>query len=171
MASLLQRTSTATATGTLDTAANIINAIDPTNGVEDGTSWRLRIVENAAYVNTIVGTAHTGITVVNPTVNASSVKDFLVQVTCGAIAQTVGTAIVTNSSAVITGMTAAQTALLRNGMVVTNSQNGLQDATIISIQPGVGVTMSTTATSGATTPVTLNFSPTISITGIGQMLL
>lgn len=173
MNSVVQRTTTGAGTATIDTAANILASLAQNignTGIDNNTTWRLRWIQNAAFTDTLTATAHTGITVTNGVVNASSVKEFLVNVTNGSPAQTVN-GVITNASAVITGMTFAQTQLLSVGMVVTNAQNGLQDATILSVQPGTGVTMSTTATSGQVAPVALNFSPTITITGLGQGLL
>jgi len=120
-------------------------------------------------VATLTATAHTGMTVTSGIVNTASVKDFLVTVTNGTPAQTYNVAS-TSGSAVLTGLTGAQTATLSVGMVVTTSALGLQDATIISVQPGTGVTMSTTANATATS-TSLQFSPTMTFVGIGQGLV
>lgn len=172
-AAFIQRTTTGAGTDTIDTAANIIAGINSgigLGGIQPGTTWRVRWIQNAAFAITVAATANTGITVVNGTINASSVKDFMVSVTNGTPAAVV-TGLTTNASAVVTGMDANETALLTPGMIVTNAINGLQGTTILSVQPGVGVTMSGNANATAATQVAINFSPTITITGVGQGLL
>src|ERR1017187_3775794 len=169
MQTIVQRTITGAGTPTIDTAANIVNVLQQQYGasnIDNGTSWRVKWINNAAYADTLTAVAHQGITLTNGVVNASSVKEFLVQVTCGADAITAPNCIITNASAVVTlatalGQAAPSTNGFAVGQVVTNAQNGLQDATIVSIQPNVGFTMSTTATSGQTTQVALNLSPTL----------
>ena len=165
-------------TDTTDTATNIIAAlianysyqqtpvtgISSGNAVQAGLSFRLRYVNTVAFAMTLA--AGTGVTIASGNVNASSVKDYLVQVTNGTPAQTFAVT-QTNGSAIITGMTPFQTSLLSVGQLVTGS--GLS-GNIISIQPGVGVTLSANASS----TLTLNaatFSPTVTMTGIGQGLL
>lgn len=159
-------------TDTIDTAANIINAIAAgigSNGVQPGTTWRCTWIVSTAQAVTVQATANTGVTVTNGAINASSVKEFLITVTNGTPAQTFAVNS-TNGSAVVTGLSAAQTALLSVGMVVTNAALGLQGQTIISVQPGVGVTLSGNANATAV-GTALTFSPTISVYGIGQKLL
>lgn len=179
-------TPTAGATYTLDTAANIINAIAPFFGynpnaantagtnvysaIQNGTSWRVRIVNNAAFTITFAATANTGITVsARNTLAAGSAstpnsKDLLVTVTCGAPAQSYFCTS-TNASAVLGGLTAAQVATLAIGMVVTNAQAGQQGNTIIGINQANGqVTMSGNSNAtNAALGVQFNFSPTISV--------
>jgi len=178
---ILNRTgSTGVFTDTTDTAANIIAALvaqysyqqSPTNGlaggnaVQPGLSVRLRYINAVAFAATIA--AGTGVTLGanSATVNASSVKDYLLQVTNGTPQQTFAVN-QTNGSAVLTGLTQFQTAQLSVGQLVTGS--GLS-GNIISIQSGVGVTLSANASS----TLILNaatFSPTVTITGLGQGLL
>lgn len=160
---------------TMPSAADIIAGISSGSGnvgIQNGTSWRLKIMNATAVttdVMTLTGTAHTGVTVTHPTVNTASAKDFLITVTNGTPVKTVAST-TTSSSAVITGMSAADTSALSVGMVVTNSVAGLQDATIISIQPGVGVTMSTTANATASNSA-ITFSPVVTAVGVGQSLI
>lgn len=171
-AGFIQRTTTGAGTDTIDTAANVIAALTAglgLTGIQPGTTFRATWIQNAAFAITVQATANTGVTVTNGAIAASSVKDFLVTVVNGTPAQTVA-ANTTNASAIVTGMTAAQTSLLSAGMVVTNVVSGLQGATIISVQPGVGVTMSANANATAAA-VAITFSPVITVVGIGQKLL
>jgi hypothetical protein len=164
---------------TTDTAQNIINAImaqynfsqAPTTGISagtavpNGTTFRLKIINTVAFVLTMV--AGTGVTLVGTTtIAASSIKDYLITVTNGTPTQ-VFAVTTTNASAVITGMTQFQTSQLSVGMLVTGT--GVS-GNIISIQPGVGVTLSANA-SATGTLVAVTFAPTVSITSMGQMLL
>lgn len=170
---IIQRTTTGAGTDTIDTAANVINALNGgigNSGVQNGTTFRVKWIQNAAFAITVTATANTGVTVTLPTINASSVKDYLVTVVNGTPAQTYQ-ANTTNASAVITGLSLAQTATLSPGMVVTNAINGLQGDTILSVQPGVGVTLSGNANATSATPVAITFSPVITLAGIGQGLL
>ncbi len=171
--SFIQRTPTGAATDTIDTAANIVGTLSAglgLTGIDPGTCWITSWINNAAaQAITITATANTGITVTNPTVNAVSVKEVLVTVVNGTPAQTINSIACTNASAILTGMTAAQTATLSVGMIVTNAVGGLQGAKIISVQPGTGVTMDTNATSTAT--ISPTFSPVITLVGIGQKLI
>lgn len=156
---------------TIDTAVNILAAISGglgNVGVQNGITFRCRVQVTTAFAATLTATANTGITVTLGVVNASSTKDFLITVTNGTPAQTV-VANSTNASAVLTGMSLATTALLSPGMVITNAVVGTQGFTILSVQPGVGVTLSGNATSTAANQA-FNFSPTITIQGIGQGL-
>lgn len=174
--------STAAFTDTTDTAANIINQLI-TNynyntssvtgvggglGAMQGQTFRMRYINSVAYAATIA--AGTGVTLGYnaTTVNASSVKDFLVTVTNGSAPQTFA-ATTTNTSAVITGLNQFQTGQLSPGMAVSGT--GIPASTnIISVQQGVGVTLNNNATASGTL-VALSFSPTIRLDGLGQGLL
>jgi hypothetical protein len=172
MNSLINRSPGGAGTDTIDTAANIIAAIGGglgTTGVQNGTSWRTKWLVTTAFAVTVTAVANTGIIVNLGVVNASSAKDFLVTVVNGTPAQSFAVN-TTNASAVVTGLSLAQTALLTPGMVITNAAAGLQGLTILSVQPGTGVTLSGTANTTAAGTV-LNFSPTITIQGIGQGLI
>lgn len=169
-------------TDTTDTSANIINQIvaqynystqsvsglSSGNAVQNGTTVRVRYMNSVAFVGTIA--AGTGVTLGNnaTTVNASSVKDFLITVTNGT-PQQVFACSTTNASAVVTGLSQFQTSQLTPGMLVTGT--GIPaSTTIASIQNGVGVTLSANAT--ATNVLTaLTFNPTIRLDGLGQGLL
>ena len=160
---------------TTDTAANILLQLS-TSGVpsalitvgsplvQTGDNWRIRYVNNVAFAITMVG--GTGVTVVNPTINASSVKDFSLAITAGG-EQTIAAVSQTNGSAILTGMNLQQTSQIQVGQTVSGS--GLS-GTVLSIQPGVGVTLSANASSTLAINAA-TFSPSITITGIGQMLL
>jgi len=171
---IIQRTTTGAGTDTIDTAANIIAALISgigLTGIQNGTTWRCKWIQNAAFAITVAATANTGVTVTSGTINASSVKDFLVTVVNGTPASSVQATTV-NASAVISGLTGAQVAALSVGMIVTNAVAGLQGTTIISLNQAAGtVTLSGNANATNTTAVTVNFSPVITVAGIGQGLL
>lgn len=170
MGGFINRSPGAAATDTIDSAANILLAISGGIGgqpVQNGITCRVRWLVTTAFATTVQSSANTGVTVSGGAIAASSWKDFLVTVTNGTPPQVLG-GNTTNASAVITGMTSVQTALLSVGMIVTNAVNGLQGTTIISVQPGVGVTMSGNANATTTFPVAINFSPTVRVDGIGQ---
>lgn len=165
---------------TTDTAANIIAAMvsnynyqsTALTGVSSGVaaplgmSVRLRIINTVAFANTMA--AGTGVTLVNGTINASSVKEYLLQVTNGT-PQQVFAANQTNASAVITGLSQFQTSQLSVGMLVTGT-NIPASTTVISIQTGIGVTLSANATATLALNA-LTFAPTVTMTGLGQGLL
>lgn len=164
---------------TTDTAQNIINAmianypyLAPNTGlsggaaVPNGTTVRLRIINTVAFANTMA--AGTGVTLVNGTINASSVKDYLLNITNGTPTQ-VFAANQVNASAVITGLSQFQTSQLSVGQLVTGT-NIAGGSTILSIQPGVGVTLSANVTATLALNA-LTFSPTVTMTGLGQGLL
>ena len=168
-------------TDTTDSAQNIINALvagynyttTANTGISSGvaaqvgTSVRLRYLNTVAFAMTLA--AGSGVTLSGTTgVNASSVKDYLIQVTNGT-PLSVQTATTTNSSAVITGMTQAATAQVSVGQAVSGTGIAA-NSVITSIQPGVGVTLNNNATATGTL-VSLTFSPTVTITGLGQGLL
>lgn len=166
----IARSPTGAATDTIDSAANVIAAIQGGLGnqpVQAGSTFRVRWLVSTAFATTVAATANTGVTVTSGAIAASSWKDFLVTVTNGTPQQTIA-GNTTNASAVVTGMSLAQTSALSVGMVVTNAVNGLQGTTIIGVQPGVGVTLSGNANATSTFPVAITFSPTITVAGIGQ---
>lgn len=171
---IIQRTTTGAGTDTIDSAANIISAISGgagLNAIQNGTTWRCKWIQNAAFAITVQATANTGVTVTSGTVNASSVKDFLVTVVNGTPASSVQATTV-SGSAVISGLTAAQCAAITVGMIVTNAVANLQGQTVIAVNGGSGtVTLSGNANATNTNPVTVNFSPVITVAGIGQGLL
>lgn len=161
-------------TDTIDSAANIVAAVVAGiggTGIQPGTTTRLKYIQSTAFASTLTATANTGITVTNGVVNASSVKEFLVTVVNGTPAKGLF-AQTTNSSAVLSGISQSDLQALTPGMVVTNAVAGLQGTTILSINIAAGtVTMSGNANATNTTPVSVSFSPVISIYGIGQGLL
>ena len=159
------------ATDTIDSAANIITSLLQGTGlssIQAGTTFKCKWIVSTAQTTTVQATANTGVTVTNGAIAASGVKDFLVTIVNGTPAQTY-TCNTTNASAVVTGLSAEQTSRLSVGMIVTNAVNGLQGQTIISIQPGVGVTLSGNANATSSAPgVAIAFSPVVSVYGIGQ---
>jgi len=166
---------------TMDSSANIINAMinsfsyqttgqtGVSNGaaVQQGTTWRFRHINTVAFAMTLA--AGTGVTLgTNVNIAASSIKEYLLTVTNGT-PQQVFAASQVNGTAVITGLSQFQTALLSPGMLVTGT-NIPASTTILSVQSGVGVTLSGNATATLNLNA-LTFNPTVSIVGIGQMLL
>ncbi len=169
----IQRTTTGAGTDTIDTAANIIAGLTAgvgLAGIPAGTTFRATWIQNAAFAITVQATANTGVTVTNGAIAASSVKEFLVTVVNGTPAATlVGTT--TNASAVVSGLTAAQASLVTPGMVVTNAVSNLQGTTVIAVNIAAGtITMSGNANATAANQA-INFSPVITVVGIGQKLL
>lgn len=157
---------TADFTDTTSTAADIINSI---GNVGNGTSFRLRYNNTVAFIATIAG--GTGVTVSgDATVGPVTMKDFLVTIT-SSNSQQVFTADTTNSSAVVTGLSSSQTGLLSVGMTVLGT--GIQAGSkIISVQPGIGVTLDLAATATSTAPgVAITFSPSLTIKNLGQLVV
>ena len=163
---------------TLPTATLLINALLSNTflgsgsygplGVLNGTTFRLRYINSVAFVDTITA-PDTSVTLgANTAIAASSVKEFLITITNGTQAQLFA-ANQTNASAVITGLSALQTSMLTAGMLVTGT-NIPASTLVLSVQPGVGVTLSANATATLSgNPLT--FSPTYRIDSLGQMLL
>lgn len=167
--SILSRTGpTAAYIDTTDTATNIIAAVAVNNQTPmPGTTWRQRILNTVAFINTY--TAGTGVTLAGITaIAASSWRDYLITLT-NTTPASIASAATTNASAVITGMDATETALVSPGMSVTGTGIGAS-AVVLSVQPGIGVTLSVVST--ATAPlVAVTFSPTVTITGLGGGLV
>lgn len=170
----IQSTETANATYTLDTAANILAALTAgpgLTGIQPGTTWRLRHVNNAAFTVTYAVTANTGMSVALPIVNASSVKDFLLTIVNGS-APVVAAVTTVNTSPTVSGIPAFQLSTITVGMIVTNAVAGLQGTSVIGVNLAAGtVTLSGNANATNATVVAINFSPVISVQGIGQGLL
>lgn len=182
VAGILNRTGSVGAfSDTTDTASNIITALigqgiyntTPTTGissgaaVQPGTTVRLRYLNQVAFAGTLL--AGTGVTLVgNAVVAASSWKDFLITVLNGTPAQ-VFAATQTNASAVITGLSQFQTSQLSVGMLVTGT-NVQAGSTVLSVQTGIGVTLSLPVTASLTLNA-LTFAPSVSLTNLGGGLL
>lgn len=132
-------------------------------GVQVGTTYRLRVISTNTGTLTIV--AGTGVTLAGvTTIVTVFCRDYLVTVLNGTPPQTFAVT-TTNASAVITGMSAAQTSLLTPGMGVSGT--GIQaGSTILSVQPGVGVTLSLTTTATGSL-VAVAFIPRIEFRGLG----
>lgn len=136
-------------------------------GVPPGFTYRFRVLSTVGFANTIV--AGTNVTLAGVTaIAASSYRDYLMTVLNGTPAQ-VFACTTTNASAVVTGMTAAQTSLISPGMAVSGT--GVPaSTTILSVQPGVGFTMSANATATGSL-VAVTFAPRIELRGIGGGLI
>lgn len=167
------RNPAAAGTDTIDSAANLITAFTGGWGnasIQNGTSFEVEWICTTANAITVQATANTGVTVNRGTVNASSSKKFLCTVVNGTPPKTaVGNT--TNASAVVTGLSLADTSAISVGMVVTNAVNGLQGTTVISVQPGIGFTLSGNANATSTTPVAIMLSPVVQLDGISQGLI
>jgi hypothetical protein len=161
------------ATDTIDSAANIIAAINNALGgqsVPSGTTWRCHWIGTTAFTITVQATANTGVTVTRGAIAASSGKEFLITVTNGSPAKAANFTTV-NASAVMTAASAADIAGLTPGMVVTNAQAGQQGNTIIGVNlTALTVTMSGNCNATNTTAVSFSFSPTVLVEGLLQGL-
>ena len=158
-------------TDTIDSAGNIITALSQGYGLgmTDSISWRVSWYNPSASVITVAATANTGVTVTNGTVNAGSVKDFLVTVVDGTL-PVVLTGNATNASAIITGVPTSIISQVGVGQIVTNAIVGLQGQTVIRVDIAKQeITLSGNA--NATQAVSLNLSPQITVFGIGQKLV
>ncbi len=178
-AGILNRTGPAGAYGdTTPTASDIVNGILGQNavqfpgattpaGVQPGSTFWLKYINNIAAIATLVAGA--GVTLAGTTaIAASSVRNYLVTILNGTPPQTFA-ANTTNASAVVTGLSQAQTQLLSPGMLVTGT--GIPAlAQIASIQPGVGITLSANATATGSL-VSLAFTPRVEVRGVDQSLL
>ena len=164
------RNPAAAATDTIDSASNIIAALQGGMSgaqLQNGSTFRCRWLVTTASATTVAATANTGVTVTLGAIAASSWKEFLITLVNTTPQQTIG-ANTTSGSAVITGMSLAETSLLSVGMEVLNAVNGLQATKIIGINPGVGVTLSGNANATSTFKVAVTFSPVVTVQGIGQ---
>lgn len=166
---VILRNPAASATDTLDSATNILAALQGNYGaIQNNTTMRVRWIVTTAQTVTVAATANTGVTVNRGSISASSAKEFLLTVKNGSPPQNYS-CVTANGSAVITGLTEFQTRNLSPGMIVTNAVAGLQGAKILSVQPAVGVTMDTNATSDNAAPgVAVSFSPVIQLDGLQQ---
>ena len=159
-------------TDTIDSAANLIAAISQglgLSGVQDGTAFRLSWYNPSASAITVAAAANTGVTVSAGTVNAGSVKDFLVTIVDGTPARTFN-GIATNASAVITGVSQADVAALGVGQIVTNAVVGLQGQTIIGLDISKG-TVTLSGNANASQAVSISASPVVTLQGLGQKLV
>lgn len=172
---IVQRTTTGAGTVTVDSAANIIAALSGglnLTAIQSGSTFRLKWIQNAAFTDTLAATANTGVTVTYGTVAAGNVKDFLVTIVNGSpVKGTLNTLAITNASAVVTGLVAADAMALTPGMVVTSAVAGLQGATVLGVNlTNNSVTLSVAANATLSFQA-LTFSPVLTIAGIGQGLL
>lgn len=155
-------------TDTTDTATNIIAALNGSNGIQAGDSYRFKYINTVAFAMTLA--AGVGVSLVggNTAVAASSVKEYLVRVTNATPTATV-VGNIDGSTAVITGLDLTETSLLSVGQGITGT--GIPASTsIIGIVPGVSITLSANTTvAGNNVAITSN--PTVTITGLGQGLL
>lgn len=155
---ILQRSGAAAVSDTTPDASSLVNALlanggyqgggaYSAQGIQAGSTFRLRLLN--ANTGTLTLVAGAGCTLSSgpfasanaPTVAAS---EYLLSITNGTPPQTYA-ATTTNASAVITGMTADQTKNITPGMSVSGT--GIPaSATVLSVQPGVGFTLSANAT-------------------------
>ncbi len=159
---------------TTPTAAAIINSLNQvlSGGASAGDAWVLRYQNTTAQILTLTA-VDVSVVVTNPTINASSVKDFLCTLqnsTPQAVVAGVGT---TNGNKILTGFTDAQLATISPGMLVTGTGIGAS-AKVVGVgnaQVTVDVNSSATVVAGAGSGVTVTFNPWVSMYGIGQGLL
>jgi hypothetical protein len=172
-ASVMLRSGAAGVSDTTPDSATWINALlaqsyvgsgsNTPAGVQAGSSYRLRVVSTNTGTLTIV--AGTGVTLAGTTTIVTVFcRDYLITVLNGT-PQQVWACTTTNTSAVVTGMNAAQTQTISPGMLVTGT--GIPAlAQVASVQPGVGFTLSANATATGTL-VALTFMPRIELRGLG----
>lgn len=130
---------------------------------QPGASFRWLYLNQVAFAMTAVAPANGGITLgANVNVAASLVRQYLFQIFSGT-PQSLVNGNVVNASAVVTGLTLAQTNLLSPGQSVYGT-NIAAAAVILSVQPGVGFTMSLNATGTSLSAITIT--PSITITGL-----
>lgn len=155
-------------TDTTDSAANIIAALQGSNGIQAGDSYRFKYINTVAFAMTLA--AGTGVTLVggNTGVNASSVKDYLVRVTNSTPSATV-VGNTDGTTAVITGLDSTETSILSVGQGITGTGIAA-NSVIIGIVPGVSITLNNNTTAAGTN-IALTSNPTLTITGLGQGLL
>lgn len=130
---------------------------------QPGASFRWLYLNTVAFAMTAAVAANSGVILgTNPNVAASLVRLYLFQIQNGSPAILVN-ANLTNASAVVTGLTTAQTNQITPGMSVYGTN--VQALSVVnSVQSGVGFTMSLTAT--ATILQALTLTPTITVTGL-----
>src|SRR6267142_4079324 len=130
---------------------------------QPGASFRWLYLNQVAQAMTAAAAANSGVTLgANVNVAASLVREYLFQIKNGT-PQSLVNGTLTNTSATVTGMTLAQTNLITPGQSVYGT--GDQAATtVLSVQPGVGITLSLAAT--ATGVSALTITPSITITGL-----
>jgi len=178
-------------TDTFDTANNIINALsgnaasisaagsNPFNPSfqtvafgqlyvapgqpQPGASFRWLYLNGVAFAMTAAVAASSGVILgANVNVAASLVRQYLFQILNGSPA-ILANANLTNTSAVVTGMTTQQTNQITPGMSVYGTN--VQALSVVnSVQSGVGITMSLTASGTSLSALTLT--PTITVTGL-----
>jgi hypothetical protein len=179
LSGIINRTGpTAAYTDTFDSAANIINAIlalgyrgtatlSP-RGLDAGITFRVKFINSVAFAATIAAGLNVTLGANVNAIAASSVKDLLITVTNGTLpANETGNTV--TGSAIIRGMTQDETKDVTVGMVITGT--GIPaSTTVVSVQSGIGVTMSANATATGN-DIALNFSPTVRIDSLGQSLL
>lgn len=159
-------------TDTIDSAASLIAAISQglgLSGLQDGMSFRCSWYNPSASAITVAATANTGVTVSAGTVNAGSVKDFLVTIVDGTPARTFN-GVATNASPTITGVSQADVAALGIGQVVTNAVVGLQGLVIIGLDISKG-TVTLSGNANASQAVSITASPVVTLQGLGQKLV
>ena len=150
-------------TDTTCTAALLIAAIPD---CQAGDTFRFRHMNTVAQTCTLAaGTGCTLGTAPATTVTASLFKDYLVTITNATPATTV-VCTIANNSAVITGMSLAQTSAISVGQLVTGTGAGAS-AKVISIQAGVGVTVDVVSTAD-NSAASLTFSPTYRVDAISM---
>jgi len=167
VATLQNRSAATVCNDVLPDSTSLIAAMGP---VALNTTFRHKLLNAGAAAITVTATANTGVTVASPTVNAGSVKDFLVTLTNTTPATALVNVSSTNASPTITNVSQAMTDAVSVGMKVSNNILGLQGTTIIGIVPGVSITFSANANATSANQ-TINLIPTYTVQGLGQGLV
>lgn len=150
-------------TDTTDTSENIRQALEGLSGGAClGMSFLFIFLNDVAQAHTFA--AGVGVTNTGTVSTAASLKRVYNVSVVNDTPQQIFLASQTNASAVITGLTAAQTALLSVGMAASGTSIAASSF-INSIQPGVGVTLSV-ATTATLVNNAITFSPVINFEGL-----
>jgi hypothetical protein len=148
---------------TTPSAQAIVDGIGTNSRPSVGDSFGFSIRNTVAFANTLV--AGVGVTLVNATIAASLVRDYLVTVLSSKPAQVFAASTI-SASATITGLTTTQVSRLENGMGVSGA--GIPGSTtVLGINIAAGtVTLSANATATASL-VAITFFPRVTIIGVG----
>lgn len=168
-------------TDTVDTAQNIVNAFSgntnsvisgvtfgnlfvPANVPQQGATWRWLYINGVAQALTLAVTLNGGVILGTNTALAASLwREYLWTIVNATTSSTV-VASFTNASAVVTGLTTAQTNLITPGQVVSSVGNVTAGTTVLSVQAGVGFTMSANAL--ATAVASASLLPQVTVAGL-----
>jgi hypothetical protein len=135
-------------------------------GLPQNMSFRFRLINTVAFANTIAVPDTTVTLGANTAVAASAWEEFLITILNGSLPRVVQ-GNTTNANAIVTGM--PDTSAITAGMLVTGTGIAAS-TTILSVQPGIGVTLSANATA-TNSNVALTFRPRYRVDSLGGGVL